>query len=384
MNAPGPPRRTLPPLDATARRPSRRGSPSTRCARSRCAPDSPSSASSSASSPSSSWRRCSPACGTPSRTCSGTSARRTSSRSTCPAIRTRRRRRRKPGASRSSPAFAPEIERLGDAVDTVGVQMIVPPVISGRALTARAGSNEIDTVLVEGASPNNFEITGAEFAAGRPFTDIEDRAAAPVAIDRRQPRESAVRGGRARAHRRPGRRARRRHLLHRRGTRPAKGRLLRREPQRQRDVAPAGHGRSAGFRRPRTRCCTSSRNRDAAKTRACRPRSILRQLRTLGPHAGERLPAVHVGPDHRELRSGERGDRRRHRRPRRHQPVHRRHRHRQRDADQRDRTDPRDRRPARDWRPPAAKCCGSSCSRPSCCRRSAVARGWRSPSSSGC
>ena len=89
-----------------------------------------------------------------------------------------REARRKP----LSPDFAPEIQRLGDAVDAVGVQVIVPPVVSGRALTARAGSNEIDTVLVEGASPNNFEITGAEFAAGRPFTDVEDRTAAPVAI----------------------------------------------------------------------------------------------------------------------------------------------------------------------------------------------------------
>ena len=77
------------------------------------------------------------------------------------------------------PAFAPEIARLGDAVETVGVQLIVPPVVSGRALTARVGGNEVDTVLVEGASPNNFEVTGAEFAAGRPFTDLENRAAAP-------------------------------------------------------------------------------------------------------------------------------------------------------------------------------------------------------------
>ena len=89
-----------------------------------------------------------------------------------------REARRKP----LKPEFAPELERLGDAIQAVGVQLIVPPVVSGRALTARAGGNEIDTVLVEGASPNNFEITGAEFAAGRPFTEVENRAAAPVAV----------------------------------------------------------------------------------------------------------------------------------------------------------------------------------------------------------
>jgi putative ABC transport system permease protein len=47
---------------------------------------------------------------------------------------------------------------------------------------ARAGTAESDTVLVEGASPNLYEITGAEFAAGRPFTDLEDRVGARVAV----------------------------------------------------------------------------------------------------------------------------------------------------------------------------------------------------------
>ena len=64
----------------------------------------------------------------------------------------------------------------------MAVQVIVPTVVAGRALTARAGGNESDTVLVEGASPNLFDVVGAEFAAGRPFTDVEDRSRAPVAI----------------------------------------------------------------------------------------------------------------------------------------------------------------------------------------------------------
>ena len=80
------------------------------------------------------------------------------------------------------PAFAPVIERLGDAVRDVGVQVIVPTVVSGRALTARAGSNESDTVLVEGASANCAEIVGAEFVAGRTFTELESRAGASVAL----------------------------------------------------------------------------------------------------------------------------------------------------------------------------------------------------------
>ena len=80
------------------------------------------------------------------------------------------------------PEFAREIERLAPSVRDVGVQLIVPAVTGSRALTARAGGNESDTVLVEGVSTNFFDVTGADFARGRPFTDIEARATARVAV----------------------------------------------------------------------------------------------------------------------------------------------------------------------------------------------------------
>ncbi len=80
------------------------------------------------------------------------------------------------------PAFADDIARLAPSVREVGVQMIVPAVVDGRPLVARAGTAESDTVLVEGASPNLYDITGAEFAAGRPFTALEDRVGARVAV----------------------------------------------------------------------------------------------------------------------------------------------------------------------------------------------------------
>jgi putative ABC transport system permease protein len=63
-----------------------------------------------------------------------------------------------------------------------GAQIIVPSLIDGRPIVARAGGNESDTVLIEGATPNFFEITGTEFRAGRPFTEIEDRSGARVAV----------------------------------------------------------------------------------------------------------------------------------------------------------------------------------------------------------
>ena len=78
--------------------------------------------------------------------------------------------------------FVPEIKRLGSAVRDVGAEVIVPTTSGGQVLVARAGGNESDTVLVEGASPALFDIIGAEFAKGRPFTELEDRRGAKVAV----------------------------------------------------------------------------------------------------------------------------------------------------------------------------------------------------------
>ena len=78
--------------------------------------------------------------------------------------------------------FAADLRRLGSAILDVGAEVIVPNTVNGEALVARAGSNVSDTVLVEGASPTFFDIVGADFARGRPFTDLEDRQAARVAI----------------------------------------------------------------------------------------------------------------------------------------------------------------------------------------------------------
>jgi putative ABC transport system permease protein len=81
-----------------------------------------------------------------------------------------------------TPADAETIVRFAPSVRDTGVQLIVPAVTSTRAITARAGGNESDTVLIEGASPNFFEVTDTPFAAGRPFTEGENRVVAPVAV----------------------------------------------------------------------------------------------------------------------------------------------------------------------------------------------------------
>ncbi|RPI55618.1 MAG: FtsX-like permease family protein [Acidobacteria bacterium] len=78
--------------------------------------------------------------------------------------------------------FVREIKRMGTAVRDVGAQVIVPTAVEGQVLVARAGGNESDTVLVEGATASLFDIIGADFARGRPFTDLEDREGARVAV----------------------------------------------------------------------------------------------------------------------------------------------------------------------------------------------------------
>jgi putative ABC transport system permease protein len=79
-------------------------------------------------------------------------------------------------------AWAQDLARLGTAVRDVGVQVIVPTTKDEQVLTARSGGAESDTVLVEATSSNYFDIVGAEFAAGRPFTDLENRSGARVAV----------------------------------------------------------------------------------------------------------------------------------------------------------------------------------------------------------
>ena len=80
------------------------------------------------------------------------------------------------------PEFAARISELGPSIRDVGIEVIVPAVTGTRAITARAGSNESDSLLIEGISPNFYDVVGAEFASGRPFTEYEERARAQVAV----------------------------------------------------------------------------------------------------------------------------------------------------------------------------------------------------------
>ena len=74
------------------------------------------------------------------------------------------------------------IARQSELVERAAAQVLIPSVVNGRALSARAGSAISDTVLLEGASADYFDVVGAEFAYGRPFTELEDAAAARVTV----------------------------------------------------------------------------------------------------------------------------------------------------------------------------------------------------------
>lgn len=80
------------------------------------------------------------------------------------------------------PEYAEPLKELGPSIRDVGLELIVPVVTGTRVLTARADGNESDTVLVEGISANFHDVVGAEYRAGRPFTDGEARAYAQVAV----------------------------------------------------------------------------------------------------------------------------------------------------------------------------------------------------------
>ena len=80
------------------------------------------------------------------------------------------------------PADAGPLASLGESIRDVGLELIVPVATANRAITARAGSNESDTVLLEGVSPNFHDVVGADFRDGRPLTESDARVRAQVAV----------------------------------------------------------------------------------------------------------------------------------------------------------------------------------------------------------
>ena len=80
------------------------------------------------------------------------------------------------------PEYADEIRRWCASVQDVGLELYVPPVISGRALTVKVPGYESETISVTGLSPNMEDISPRDFDIGRFFTAEEDQRGAHVAV----------------------------------------------------------------------------------------------------------------------------------------------------------------------------------------------------------
>ncbi len=79
-------------------------------------------------------------------------------------------------------AFADVIERLSQNVEEVGVQLIVPAIVNGRALVASAGRIENDSCFAEGSMTRTYRVIEAPLAEGRLFLPIEEDTGARVAV----------------------------------------------------------------------------------------------------------------------------------------------------------------------------------------------------------
>ncbi len=80
------------------------------------------------------------------------------------------------------PEYAESIRRWCTSVADVGMELFIPPVVSGRALSARVPGYESESISVVGLTPNMPDISPRDFVAGRFFTPEEDQRGAHVAV----------------------------------------------------------------------------------------------------------------------------------------------------------------------------------------------------------
>src|SRR5450432_4054997 len=78
--------------------------------------------------------------------------------------------------------YAEFIRRWCTSVEDVGLQLLIPPVVEGKPITARVPGYETDTINVAGMSPNMVEIQPRDLDFGRYFSAEEDQRGAHAAI----------------------------------------------------------------------------------------------------------------------------------------------------------------------------------------------------------
>ena len=285
-------------------------------------------------------------------------------------------------AARAGLAAEP-IAALSDAVRDVGVQVIVPTVVNGRALTVRAGERR------ERHGPRRGRV-------GQPLRRGRRRVRRGTSLHRprgprwragggpgREPGYGPVWRGPARAGPWDARcsstaSATRSWASWRRGAAGSSARTARTTCM----SIPGGNRRGGAIPQAENTVLYIQSRPPADGQRACQAEVILRQLRQLGRGRRQRLQSVDVRTDHRAIRSRERRHRAGHDCAGAREPVHRRHRHRQRDDHQRDRADAGNRGAARRGRDARRGAASSSCSNRPCSPRPAGRRDrsarWRS------
>src|SRR5262249_43780850 len=80
------------------------------------------------------------------------------------------------------PEYAEFVRRWCNSVEDVGLELLIPAVVEGQAISARVPGYENDNINVAGYSPNMAEISPRDFDAGRFYTPEEDQRGAHVAL----------------------------------------------------------------------------------------------------------------------------------------------------------------------------------------------------------
>src|SRR3954471_14846191 len=65
------------------------------------------------------------------------------------------------------PEYAEYLKRWCFSVQDVGIDLLIPPVVDGKPITARVPGFESETINVAGVSPNKASISPRDFDAGR-------------------------------------------------------------------------------------------------------------------------------------------------------------------------------------------------------------------------
>ena len=80
------------------------------------------------------------------------------------------------------PEYGEYVKRFCPSVEAVSVALWVPPVVRGRAMSARVRGFETDSISLAGASANSRVVQPRNFSQGRFFTDDEAQRGSRVAV----------------------------------------------------------------------------------------------------------------------------------------------------------------------------------------------------------